>query len=90
MVIKEKVLEICSLAKDASRAFSALPTAKKNDILKEIRDALNTRKSEIITANALDLASAEDNGVPTPMLDRLMLNEARIDGICASLDAYCL
>ena len=87
MEIKEKVLSICSLAKEASRSFSVLPTAKKNDILKAIRDALASRKDEIIAANALDLNAADANGVPKPMLDRLMLNESRIDGICASLDS---
>lgn len=87
METKEKVLSICSRAKEASRAFSALPTAKKNDILKAIKEALASRKNEIIEANALDLASASENGVPAPMLDRLMLNESRLDGICASLDA---
>ena len=87
MEIKEKVLKICSRAKEASRSFSALPTAKKNDILKAIKAALLSRKAEILAANKRDLAAASDNGVPTPMLDRLMLNEARIDGIAASLDA---
>ena len=87
MEIKEKVLAICSAAKDASRGYSILNASRKNDILKAIRDALDSRKDEIIAANTLDLDAAEGNGIPTPMLDRLMLNEARIDGICSSLDA---
>ena len=87
METKEKVLSICSRAKEASRLFATLPTAKKNDILKAIKEALASRKSEIIAANALDLATADANGVPATMLDRLMLNESRLDGICASLDA---
>ena len=87
METKEKVLSICYAAKEASRLFATLPTAKKNDILKAIKEALASRKSEIIAANALDLATADANGVPAPMLDRLMLNESRLDGICASLDA---
>ena len=87
MEIKEKVLAICSAAKDASRGYSILKASRKNDILKAIRDALDSRKDEIIAANTLDLDAAKGNGIPTPMLDRLMLNEARIDGICSSLDA---
>ena len=44
-----------------------------------------SRKDEIIAANKCDLDSAEANGVPTHMLDRLMLNEKRIHDIADAL-----
>ena len=86
METKENVLLICSLAKEASHSYSTLKAANKNDILRAIKNALCSRKDEITAANALDLEAAKSNGVPAPMLDRLMLSSARIDGICASLD----
>jgi len=84
---KTKVFEICKIAKDASRAFSATSTEKKNALLLSIADALLENADRIISANLADLSSARENGVPDHMLDRLMLNKARIGGICDSLRA---
>ena len=79
------VQDICARAKAASRSFSAVNTQKKNEILIKISNALISRKDEIIAANKCDLDSAEANGVPTHMLDRLMLNEKRIHDIADAL-----
>ncbi len=87
MDTKEKVFEICKKAKEASRAFSVQSTQKKNALLSDIADALEESCQSIINANKKDLAQAKENGVPDHMLDRLMLNEARIGGICSSLRA---
>ncbi len=85
MDVFENVKDICERAKSASRIFSVQNTKKKNEILARIAESLSLRSSEIIEANQRDLSAAEANGVPTPMLDRLMLNTSRIDGICESL-----
>ncbi len=87
MNTKEKVISICSGAKTASLSFSAESTKKKNEILAAISASLCENKEAIIKANRLDLDSAESNGVPAHMLDRLMLNGSRIDGICDSLES---
>ena len=81
----EKVLEICKSAKKASRSFAALNTKKKNEILIKISNALTDKKDEIVAANKRDLDNAEENGVPSHMLDRLMLNHKRIHDIADSL-----
>ena len=85
MTTQEKVFEICKSAKDASRAFAAMNTQKKNEILIKISNALIERSNEIVEANKRDLDNAEANGVPAHMLDRLMLNDKRIHGIADSL-----
>ena len=85
MTTQEKVFEICQKAKDASRAFSALNTKIKNEILIEISNALIVHRDEIIEANKHDLDLAEANGVPAHMLDRLMLNNKRIHEIADAL-----
>ena len=87
MDAKTKVFEICKMAKEASRAFSATSTEEKNALLCSIADSLEANSDKIISANLADLASARENGVPDHMLDRLMLNKARISGICDSLRA---
>ena len=87
MDAKTKVFEICQKAKEASRDFSVVSTEKKNALLVDIASALEANSEKIILANEQDLASARENGVPDHMLDRLMLNETRIAGICDSLRA---
>ena len=87
MDAKTTVFEICKRAKDASRAFSAASTEKKDALLCAIASALEENAEKIIAANLSDLASASENGVPDHMLDRLMLNCERISGICDALRA---
>jgi glutamate-5-semialdehyde dehydrogenase len=48
--------------------------------------AIRTRASEIIAANADDLALAEANNLSKAMLDRLMLNEARVEAMAKGLE----
>ena len=87
MEVQSKVLEICERAKKASRTLAIQSTQTKNKILGDIADALSENSSAIIDANKQDLSKAAENGVPAHMLDRLMLNESRIEGICDSLRA---
>ena len=87
MNVQSIVLEICQKAKNASRALSLQSTEKKNKILTDIACSLKDNADKIISANQNDLSHAEENGVPPQMLDRLMLNEARISGIADSLSA---
>ena len=66
------------LAKNASYKLSITDTKTKNKALLAIADALIKNSKKIITANALDLEIAKNNGTTKAMLDRLMLNEERI------------
>ncbi len=50
----------------------------KNRALLGIADALIDRTQEIIEANALDLQDGREAGLPTALMDRLLLDEARI------------
>ena len=87
MNIQSTVFGICERAKKASRTLAAQSTQTKNKILSDIADALNANATAIIEANKQDLSKAAENGIPEHMLDRLMLNETRIKGICDSLRA---
>ena len=87
MEVQSKVLKICEKAKIASRALAVQNTQVKNKILEDIASALVENTDKIIKANKQDIDKAAENGVPPQMLDRLMLNEARISGIADSLRA---
>ncbi|MFT3952232.1 MAG: glutamate-5-semialdehyde dehydrogenase [Oscillospiraceae bacterium] len=68
-------------AKAAKRDLAGALTEQKNDALKYIADFLIAGTYQIIEQNAVDLANAKSAGMTKSMLDRLMLNEQRIQGI---------
>ncbi len=83
--IYTEVEDICRRAKAASRSYGSTSTAKKNALLCAMADHLWADLDTILSANAQDLANAEENGVPKTMLDRLKLDEKRMVGICDAL-----
>lgn len=64
----------------------ALQTAQqKNSVLESVAQALDKNRSEILKANELDIQAARANGTKESLIDRLMLDNKRIDGIISSL-----
>lgn len=72
-------------AKQASQAASLLSTKEKNDALIAISRILVQQADSVLEANAIDLAQAKENGMPTVMQDRLLLTRERIEGIASSV-----
>jgi len=68
-------------AKAASRKLAFLPTEIKNKALLGIANALMSRQDEILAANKLDYKESEASGMSAVLLDRLMLNPSRLEGI---------
>ena len=77
--------EMGKAAKAASYVLSSLSTALKNNAISIIADNLEASKKQIIQANELDLNNAKTLKIAPAMLDRLMLNENRLDGIIADM-----
>lgn len=71
---------------NARRAARTLPAADRNALLRAIANALTAATHDVLSANALDLAQAREQGTSAPLLDRLALNEARWHAIIASID----
>ena len=74
---------IQEMGKKAKIASRTLLTAgeKKNDALKAIAKALRENADKIISANQIDLDNGVKNGLSASLLDRLKLDNKRIDGI---------
>ncbi len=85
MEIKEYVTSLCSSVKTAQTTLSVLSASEKNDALARVASALTENKAYILKENEKDLSAAEQNGVPSTMIDRLRLTEARIDAIADSV-----
>ena len=81
MTIKEEVEFLCKNAKEASMSIALASTEQKNNALLRISEKLGENVQAIIEANKKDLAAAEENSVPKTMLDRLLIDEKRIESI---------
>lgn len=78
-------------AKQASRKLSVAGTDLKNKALLAIADALRKNAADVIKANAIDIENARKMGISETMIDRLRLDEKRIDAIAdAVLDVIKL
>ena len=73
------ILEMGKAAREASRFLMNASTNRKNDFLLKLADALDANRAAILAANQLDYDEAVS--LPPAMRDRLLLNDARIDGI---------
>ena len=79
--------EIGTRAKAAAAELAfASPQAKENALM-EAANAVWARRAEIIAANATDMEFGREKGLSSAMLDRLMLDESRIQGIVDALRA---
>ncbi|NUV57098.1 gamma-glutamyl-phosphate reductase, partial [Streptomyces coelicolor] len=72
-------------AKGAAATLAPLPRAAKDDALLAIADALEVRASEIVEANAQDVAKAREAGISEGMIDRLTLTPERVRAIAADV-----
>jgi glutamate-5-semialdehyde dehydrogenase len=73
-------------AKSASRVLRSASTAQKDGALAAIAKGLRANTSAILAANADDVAEARKNDLAAAMVDRLTLNEARIEGIARAVE----
>ena len=72
-------------AKEASR-FLMTAGSKKDDALLAIAKALREHSEEIIKANSIDIKNGEEAGLTVSLLDRLRLDEARIEGMAVGVE----
>lgn len=72
-------------AREASRVLASLSRKDKDTLLSEMADALLQDREIILSANALDMKNARKNGLTGAFLERLALDEKRIDDMALSL-----
>lgn len=73
-------------AKAASRRLAIATPEEKNAALVAAAKALRAATPKILAANAQDIEAAKAAGRPAAFVDRLLLNEKRIDGIAVGLE----
>jgi glutamate-5-semialdehyde dehydrogenase len=73
------VTDLAELARAASFKLMNLPTEQKNLALKAMAAGLDKNRSQIKSANAMDVKNATADALPKALIDRLILNDQRID-----------
>ncbi|MDD4124103.1 MAG: glutamate-5-semialdehyde dehydrogenase [Eubacteriales bacterium] len=77
--------EKCLLCRKAVFNLASSEGKLRNAVLESMSSLLWEKRDFIIAENAADVEKAEENGVKKAMVDRLVLNESRIRGICESI-----
>lgn len=74
-------------ARAAAETLAFAPSLQKRAALLAAADAVLERTDEILAANARDMEFGRDKGLSPAMMDRLMLDAARLEGVAAGLRA---
>ncbi|SLN18910.1 Gamma-glutamyl phosphate reductase [Pseudoruegeria aquimaris] len=85
--IAEMMADIGARAKAAAAELGFASAERKHAALIAAAEAVWARRGEIIAANAKDMEFGREKGLSPAMMDRLMLDEARIRGIVDGLRA---
>ncbi|HSM28001.1 MAG TPA: gamma-glutamyl-phosphate reductase, partial [Thioalkalivibrio sp.] len=75
------MLGLGQAARAASRTMAEADSGHKNRALGAIAEVIRGQQTELLDANARDLAEARTRGLDEAMLDRLTLTEARIEAM---------
>jgi glutamate-5-semialdehyde dehydrogenase len=84
--LQGEMQQLGSAARAAAAVLALAPTTRKNEALRAAAAALRSRVPEILAANARDLAAAMARGTAASLMDRLKLDEARVEGIAKGLE----
>lgn len=80
------VKELGKIAKEASYKLKKLNTVEKNKMLASIKESLLSERKNILAANEIDIKKGRENNMPEGLIDRLLLNEGRIEAMAKSID----
>ena len=81
--MKNKLIEICKKAKKASNQI--IDNKIKNKVLLKFAHLINKNKFKILSNNKKDVFNAKKNGLKNNMIQRLELNEKKIEEIISSI-----
>jgi glutamate-5-semialdehyde dehydrogenase len=73
-------------ARAGARALRLASAEQRTAALKAMAVAIREDAAKILAANAKDIAQAQANGLSGPMLDRLLLDESRLEGMAQGVE----
>ncbi|WP_428088015.1 glutamate-5-semialdehyde dehydrogenase [Candidatus Thioglobus sp.] len=84
--IKDLITTLGKNAKIAAKSLRCANTQSKNNALLAIANQINNRRDDILAANKKDLDHGKDKNLDSALMDRLMLDNQRLNGIIESLN----
>jgi len=81
-----EALDKARLARRAAQALSSAPAETRSRAIRRAAALLRERSGDIVEVNAGDVARARGRGMAEGLVDRLMLDEARVAAIAAAMD----
>ena len=84
--IEESILQMWRQARAAAYRLAQLSSDEKNAILRAMASSIRANAAVLMQANDKDLAAGVEKGLSAAMLDRLRLDEARIEAMAAGID----
>jgi glutamate-5-semialdehyde dehydrogenase len=81
------VSALARAGREAQRTLALSDDAAKAEALRSAARAIEQAACHILEANAQDVAAGQANGLSAAMLDRLRLDEKRLEGIVGALEA---
>lgn len=79
------LIQIAKQAKQSTPHLQRASKCEKNEALRLIADALLAEKSSILAANEQDILAAKAKGINEAIIDRIILNEERIESIAEAV-----
>jgi glutamate-5-semialdehyde dehydrogenase len=81
------VSDLARAGRAAQRVLARMEDAGKAGALRSAAEALRKQGERVLAANAQDIAAGEARGLSKAMLDRLRLDQGRLEGIAAAVEA---
>ena len=78
--------KLAQSAQDAVPALAQLPSKTKTKILRDVARQMRKSASVILAANRRDIETAKKSGLSSAMIDRLTLNEKRIEAMAKAVE----
>ena len=85
MYIKAYMQSVGNAARQASRDLARANSDSKNNALISIANQLDTNRSAVLAANNADMDNGRNNDLNNALLDRLELNDGRVDAMSEGL-----
>ena len=84
--VSKQVLEMGEKARVAALKLAILSAEQKNEILIAMAQGLRARAAKVLAANAKDVAAGEERGLSSALLDRLRLDEGRLEAVASGVE----
>lgn len=85
--LRQQMMTLGSAAREAAKQLTRVDSGSKTQALKAAADAMRKRAPEIIEANARDMEAGRRKGLTAALLDRLALDEQRIEATAQGVES---